>query len=443
MARPGVVYTPADLADRLAREVIDPMIAERGASIRIVDPACGEGALLAAAARRLAAHGIDPNGRLFGVDVDAEATVSARRWAEVTVGDGLWIDLPRFDVVLMNPPWIDAETHARLDPVGRAKIRSRYRCARGNWDLFVPFIERAWQLTNAGGRVGILLPERALSSDYMADAHRGWLRRRPLTCWRLGTAFPSVSVDAIAWIDADAPPSPTMNFDGRAIHLAALAGLPPGHWGGAGSLSDGALGRLASATKLSDLAALSDGASTEEAYRLAERIAEVDGDGWFRLVNTGTIDPFRTTWGERPTRYLGRSFRRPGISARDLRAFPRRLAQAQSPKVLVAGLARRLEAVAVGGDVLCGKSAVCVIPTVPPSAIAAALNSTPIDTLYQRMFAGHGFGRSIHVGPRQLEHLPIPDDVATLAKFGEALTRDPSDVPRWRQLDAWMSGWLG
>jgi hypothetical protein len=442
VSRPGVVYTPPDVAERLAREVIDPMIAARGGAIRVIDPACGEGALLAAAARRLAAHGIPAEGRLFGLDVDPAAASVARRWAEVTVADALWTDLPKFDAVLMNPPWIDAEAHARLDPIGRARIRARFRCTRGNWDLFVPFIERAWELTHPGGRTGILLPERAISSDYMAEVHRGWLERHPIACWRLGQAFPTVSVDAIAWIEVDAPPPTSMAFDGRPIELGGLSGLPPGHWGGAGALSDGALRRLATATKLGRVATLSDGASTTEAYQLAEKVTEVSGEGGFRLVNTGTIDPFRTTWGQRPTRYLGRTLHRPGVSAEDLAAFPRRLQQARSQKVLVAGLSRRLEAVAVGGDVLCGKSAVCVVPTVPPDAVAAVLNSGPIDELYRRLFSGHGFGGSLHVGPRQLEHLPFPDDLSALATLGASLARDPDDRIAWRQLNRWMSDWL-
>src|SRR5690606_24553979 len=81
--------------------------------------------------------------------------------------------------------------------------------------------------------------------------------------------------------------------------------------------------------RLEELADVGDGATTAEAYEIAELIREWDGrealgEEVFALVNTGTIDPGVCLWDRRPTRYLGRRFEKPVVEAASLAArFPR------------------------------------------------------------------------------------------------------------------------
>jgi hypothetical protein len=64
-------------------------------------------------------------------------------------------------------------------------------------------------------------------------------------------------------------------------------------------------------------------------------------------VTTGLIDPGVCHWGKRRCRYLGQVYRHPAVRASRLLPpnLRRRLARGRRPKIVVAGLSRRLECV--------------------------------------------------------------------------------------------------
>ena len=132
-----------------------------------------------------------------------------------------------------------------------------------------------------------------------------------------------------------------------------------------------------------------------------------------KLVNTGMIDPFVLFWHNKPIRYLGFKGEFPIIEGQQLmQAFPKRFQQAMRPKVVLAGMSKRLEAVVAPQGVLCGKAAVLLQPNkdICPYAICTLLNSQAFCNLYRGLFAMRGMnGTSLNIGPRQLEQLPIPE----------------------------------
>ena len=75
--------------------------------------------------------------------------------------------------------------------------------------------------------------------------------------------------------------------------------------------------------------------------------------------------------------------------------MPRRYRQSQREKVVVAGMASRIEAVVVPSGFLCGKSAVQIIPNlgICPYALAAFLNGQDVTVLYKGLFSMRGMGR--------------------------------------------------
>ncbi len=101
----GAFFTPAWLVEKVLDEVA-PFVPKRGA-LRVVDPACGAGAFLSAAAKRW------PRAELLGLELNgASARICRARVprATVRVGDALLDDLlpPRgdaFELWVGNPPW--------------------------------------------------------------------------------------------------------------------------------------------------------------------------------------------------------------------------------------------------------------------------------------------------------------------------------------------------
>jgi len=339
-----------------------------------------------------------------------------------------------FDYVVGNPPFVDSERMTREYPDVRASIARRFETARGNWDLFVPFLELGFTLLRAKGCMSYVLPRVALAADYAAKAQALLLDHTPLEFRTFTglTMFEEARVQICMIAAQKGAPRGTHRIrcvrdDVAGNNAAAMSDLipvsvfkrlPKGFL--ALPLEPGSkasLEMLDLPLKVGDLADVGDGATTKEAYELRdllfESAAEESLDECFRLVNTGTIDPFQLLWSNKVTRYLGRRLLRPTISRDDLeKVSPRRVRQATSCGVVLAGLARELEVAVVDGGVLCGKSTVQVLPEADccPYALAAWLNSTPIRALYRGLFAYRGFGEgAMNIGPRQVRLMPLPE----------------------------------
>lgn len=150
------MYTPRCLANWLATEVVDRL---GGASeVTVVDPACGEGVLLAAVDE------IRPGEfDLIGVDIDPEALSSARR----RVGRGTYLRadalVDDLDVIpssgsrlaiVANPPW---GTQAPGSGVLFKKLG--FELAKGQFDSFELFVERVVKMAPSGSVVGLIIPD--------------------------------------------------------------------------------------------------------------------------------------------------------------------------------------------------------------------------------------------------------------------------------------------
>ena len=129
----GSVYTPPGLAEWTATQLLRHMSA--GSGMRILDPACGDGELLASV-EQVSGQTVE----LCGRDVDPDAIELASRRikspANFAVADSLQtesLDCLGWepDGVIVNPPWGSPGKHSRdqLQAAG-------YQLAKGQFDLY-------------------------------------------------------------------------------------------------------------------------------------------------------------------------------------------------------------------------------------------------------------------------------------------------------------------
>ncbi len=142
----------------------------------ILDPACGTGVLLQAAAARLGHLG--GGGRLIGVEIDAHLVGAARESlpeATILQGDFLAPRRPpipdRVDAVIANPPYVRQEL---IGARARSALARTPFAAPGRSDLHVAFWPRALDRLHPGGRICFLTSATWLDSAY-GEALGRWL----------------------------------------------------------------------------------------------------------------------------------------------------------------------------------------------------------------------------------------------------------------------------
>jgi hypothetical protein len=352
-----------------------------------------------------------------------------------------------FDCILGNPPYVDSETMSSVAPRERAFIAASSPVAEGNWDLYVPFCHFGISRIRIGGVAAMVTPIQILGADYVAALHRELLLRQILSCHDISDARLFEAADVSVAIVAACNRAPDadvvmIRYDKdfqpvRTVRVSqpSLAALPAGYLSAPLNTQRlEVLDWLAAEWRVERVASVGDGCTTAEAYAIRSLVEDhrVAGDEYVKLINTGTTDPFRHYWGIRPIKYLGFVGLCPAIDSASLfRIAPKRLQQARSRKVVVGGMGARIEAVVADSGVMCGKSAVQIIPRqgVCPFAIAALLNSDAMSVLYRGLFGTRGFGGgSMNIGPRQIEQLPVPDERYLVGATVAAGSRSVDDV---------------
>ena len=82
-----------------------------------------------------------------------------------------------FDVVIGNPPYIRIQMMKEWAPTEVEFYKQRYTAAsKGNYDIYVVFVERALQLLNDQGRMGYILPHKFFQAKY-GEPLRGLVAR--------------------------------------------------------------------------------------------------------------------------------------------------------------------------------------------------------------------------------------------------------------------------
>ena len=177
----GGYYTPDDLAEWIAAWCIQDK------DDQVLEPSCGDGAFLSAAAKRLLSLGSKPESvvkQLQGVEISQTESAKSTQALEVllglpsassvTVSDFFeWWQSPgrgTFDAILGNPPFIRYQSFPE-PPRSRAMgimtdLGLHPNRLTNSW---VPFVVASVRALNPGGRMGLVLPAELLQVSYAAQ----------------------------------------------------------------------------------------------------------------------------------------------------------------------------------------------------------------------------------------------------------------------------------
>jgi len=206
------------------------------------------------------------------------------------------------------------------------------------------------------------------------------------------------------------------------LHIAEMYELsrskhfadPTRPWAIFGKLgTNGVAQRLAdSFPPLSSLAEVTGAATVAEAYEMQSLLKDMPalGKNDLAVANSGTIERYEVLWGREKLRYLGRSFLHPTIPDLATSKLPAtRRKQALSPKLIVAGMTKRLEcAPDLRGRMLAAKSTSIIISKLELRYLLGLLNSHLINYYFATIYGGNALqGGYLRIGPPQLKTIPI------------------------------------
>lgn len=433
----GIYYTPPEIVQRIVELTIAPLLSEsknKLQPLRILDPSCGAGEFLAAAFERLRESLGSDTARsgVWGIDIDAAAIqIAQTRLAaldpavsvrQIITGDALTtrsLASGSFDAIVGNPPYVNIRQLAKTLPGERiASLRDAFTTARGNFDLYVLFIERAIELLRPGGRCGLIIPSKWATLEYARECRKLLLSKTTiehvidLSDSRVFTAA-SVYPHVLIFKKAIAKPShlvkvnSSRDHDSFAIRQASLSAeaiqlSPP--------LDVESRVRTA---PLGSLAQITCGTAGYAAQKIARRIIEAEeSDAKISasaadFITSGNIDRYQIELGE--VRYLNRRYVRPKLPLAIPELTPAKRKLFQSSKIVVAGMSRRLEAAWDTDGLALGVQVYAATDfQLDPFYLLALLNSKLLSYVFATRFAAKRLGGGyLAINKGQLAQLPI------------------------------------
>ena len=229
-----------------------------------------------------------------------------------------------FDIVIGNPPYVNAiELKKSYSDVEYDYLKQNYSTAKGTVDLYIYFFERGLNITKPNGFLAYITPNRYLSASY-GKALRDLILEKYSFCQLIDYSDKKVFEDAstypvitILQNNKNNPFVECGKFDDS--HELIKKNYPSDKLS---ILEDNILGfllndKLALSLKvinqsdsLANVGEINATSTAKEADEYAPLICEDIIDG-YKLINTGTIDPFITKWGFSTLTKQGKQYLKP------------------------------------------------------------------------------------------------------------------------------------
>jgi len=328
-----------------------------------------------------------------------------------------------FNIVIGNPPYVDSELMVKIYPNLREQLKEIYCSTKGNWDLYIPFYEFGYKMLVSNGILCFITPNKWLTLGY-GKALRSYFNKKVVklvNCSKV-KVFEAGNSPVIVYIkQADlAEDISIMEFD-REYQTSNKGDvireiLKFDNWGLFLSDHIKLLVNLINRAEIFiyDIADPINSFTTSEAYKLIPLIEDKEcvNQDYFKLVNTGTIDPFINFWGEKITTYIKNKFQHPVIKKEKLKCkMSRRFEIQNDPKIIITGMRHFESFYDENSEFLAGKSTIILkvkSKEINPLVLLIYLNSQLVKFFIKECYSTAGIDGGISFSTDMVGTLPIP-----------------------------------
>ena len=262
-----------------------------------------------------------------------------------------------FDVVIGNPPYVNAmEIKKSYTSEAFNYIKRNYETAKGTVDLYIYFFEKGLSLLRKDGVLAFITPNRYLSASYGAALRKYIIERfsfYQLIDYSDKRVFEDASTyPVITMLQNSQNNSYVMcgKFDDD-THKLISKYYPSDKLN---ILEESILGFLLNDKLSITQKVISQGVALSNAGTINATSTAKEADDYaplimeepcgYKLINTGTIDPFYTTWGNNTLTKQGKQYLTPYLPNNDSRISANRHTLYSSPKIIISKIGLTCEA---------------------------------------------------------------------------------------------------
>ena len=290
-----------------------------------------------------------------------------------------------FDVIVGNPPYVNARTIPETD---KTYLRQHYPQLSGAFDLYVAFLLRGQQLVKENGRYGWIVPNKFLVADYA---------RRARDFLASGSRTTVIDVSTLGV------------FSRVGVYPVILLGRQGNSRGSAGPAATAPVSRTARHPTLADRGFRINAGTTGFAAHAIKGLLNEENRG-IPFAVSGSVDRYQLDTSS--VRYLKDRYTNPHLELGSPVVATSKYRFWQSPKIVIAGLTKRIEAVYVETPLALGVGAYGIYDFAgyEPYAVTAVLNSTFMSGYLSRTFhAKHLAGGYLALNKSTIAQLPMVD----------------------------------
>lgn len=308
----------------------------------------------------------------------------------------------------------------KSQPIIREFINHKFLSAKGNWDLYIPFHEQAIKILKTNGIKSFITPNKWLSIAYANELRLLYINLLYKICncndIKVFDAGVSPVISFFKKCDTFSFSVDTVNsnFEFNTSYILSSKEIDETSLGILLSNYSSILLKIKKIkNRFRDFITCENPFSTSEAYKLCDIIIDKikPNQKFFKLINTGTIDPFISLWGVKLTTYLKTRYTYPVAHLTDFKElFPKRLIQVQSPKLIITGM-RYLECYYdEEGEYIAGKSTLIIreIKDNKFNLFCALINSKLVSFYIKQSFSSLGIDGGVNFTKDIIEDVPLP-----------------------------------
>ncbi|EEW9940546.1 class I SAM-dependent DNA methyltransferase [Campylobacter jejuni] len=251
-----------------------------------------------------------------------------------------------FDLIIGNPPYIDSEYMKKYMPNERDIIKKNFKTAKGNWDIYIPFIEQFMKILNKDGMFCFIVLDKWLSKPFGLELRKSIYKYLYLIK-QTGDVFDSALIDSIVAIGCKRIFSESISFlfeDKKNVIYKKNINIKNNFLLDHFYIHTNLLNKIEQFQVLNNICECENACSTSETYILENYIQEMHNDckiqDFFKIINTGIVGKYVSKFDNKPMKYLKKNILKPVCSRSDfLNNFGKKYTRiAQSNKIIIKGL---------------------------------------------------------------------------------------------------------